>query len=314
LPVQRIPGLLGVGGGTLHADVPAQAQSSLVLFAENLRLIGAVQEEGPVYLHIDGVPRAFVFSTRFRRVGEPVQAVPDDRPAVRIGAPPCVMAGINCLVDLEVDNAPPGAKLEVSLGRANGKTGFVAELVREYTQPKNARIDVESARDALVFNGSITDWTATFDTRAIVGARDLQARLIAPGGKVIAESRQPIVIDASPPLARIAPTPAQAKKGSILQVRAEGADPESGVAKVTFFYGRPEKGEVPPGVPSFKAVPATRDQSHWMAALLVPSDHKGPLPISVQVVNHAGLASIDTVMVDITDREPGKNGTGEIRG
>ncbi|HZZ78720.1 MAG TPA: hypothetical protein VFE62_09390, partial [Gemmataceae bacterium] len=47
LPVQRIPGLLGVGGGTLHADVPAQAQGSRVLFAENLRLIGAVQEEGP---------------------------------------------------------------------------------------------------------------------------------------------------------------------------------------------------------------------------------------------------------------------------
>ena len=51
-----------------------------------------------------------------------------------------------------------------------------------------------------------------------------------------------------------------------------------------------------------------------MAALLIPPGHKGPLFISVQVVNHAGLASVDTITVDVTEREPGKTGLGEIVG
>jgi hypothetical protein len=314
LPAQRIPGLLGVGGGTLHADVPAQAETPRVLFAENIRLTYAGQEEGPVYLHIDGVPRAFVYRTTFARAGDPTQARPDERPAVRIAAPPCVMSGVNCLVDVEVDNAAPGTKLEVALGRPDNNGGFKAELVREFTDAKKCRIDVETAKDALVFNGSIADWTATFDTRNIVGARDLQASLIDRAGKVIAQVRQPIVIDDSPPLARIVPLPAQAKKGSVLQVQAEGTDPESGIAQVIFFFGRPDKGEVPPGVPRFKGIPATRDRSFWMAALLIPPDYNGPLAISVQVVNHAGLASIDTVTLEITEREPGKTGLGQIHG
>ena len=168
LPAQRIPGFLGVGGGTLHADVPAQSETPRILFAENIRLIPAGQEEGPVYLHIDGVPRAFVYRTTFTRAGDPVPRRPDDRPAVRIAAPPCVMSGVNCLVDLEVDNAPAGTKLEVSLGRAAKNGGFNPELVREFTDAKKQRIDVEGAKDALVFTGSIADWTATFDTRNIV--------------------------------------------------------------------------------------------------------------------------------------------------
>jgi Carboxypeptidase regulatory-like domain len=314
LPMQRIPGLLGVGGGTLRADVPAQAETPRVLFAENIRLIHAGQQEGPVYLHIDGVPRAFVYQTTFSHAGEPIQARHDESPAVRIAAPACVMAGVNCLVDVEVDNSPPGTKLEVALGRASKDGGFKPELVREFTDAKKCRIEVEGAKDALVFNGSISDWTATFDTRSIVGARELQARLIDAAGKVIAQSRQPIVIDDSPPIARIVPTPAQVKRGSVLQVQAEGADPESGIAQVVFFFGQPDKGEAPPGAPRFKAIPASRDRSFWMAALLIPADHKGPLAISVQVVNHAGLASTDTVTLEVTENDPGKTGLGEIRG
>ncbi len=169
LPAQRIPGLLGVGGGTMHADVPAQAETPRVLFVENIRLIHAGRHESPVYLHIDGVPRAFVYQTTFSHAGDPIQARHDESPAVRIAAPQCVMSGVNCLVDVEVDNSPPGTKLEVALGRASKDGGFKPELVREFADAKKCRIEVEGARDALVFNGSIADWTATFDTRSIVG-------------------------------------------------------------------------------------------------------------------------------------------------
>ena len=66
LPMQRIPGLIGVGGGTLHVELPTQEQSSRVLFAEKIRLVHAAGEEGPVYLHIDGVARAFVYRTQLQ--------------------------------------------------------------------------------------------------------------------------------------------------------------------------------------------------------------------------------------------------------
>ncbi len=314
LPVQRIPGLLAVGGGTLKVELPTRSDAPRLLFAERLKLAASIDEEGPVYLHIDGVPRAFVFSTTFARTGAASQPKPDVRPAVRLVAPPCVMAGVNCLIDVEVDNAPRGAKLEVALGRIFEDNTFQSELVRDFTDAKKHRIDMEVSRDALIFDAAIADWTATFDTRSIVGPRALRARLLDTAGKEIAEARQALVIDDSPPLARLAPTPAQVKKGTVMQVQAQGVDPESGVAQVVFFYGKPDKGEIPPGAARFKAVPANRELTQWSAALQVPADHKGPLAVSVQVVNHAGMATIDTVTLDVTDNDPGKTGLGEIRG
>jgi hypothetical protein len=314
LPMQHIPGLIGVGGGTLQIELPTHGTTPSTLFAEKIRLVHAAAEEGPVYLHIDGVPRAFVYRTTFSRAGEPSQPQSDDRPAVRLTAPPCIMAGINCLIDVEVDNGPAGAKLEVALGRLSEDGSFKAELVREFTDTKKRRIDLTASKDALVFDASIRDWTATFDTRSIVGARALQARLVGAGGKEFAVARQSLVIDDSPPLARFTPTVAAVKRGSVLQVQAQGVDPESGVAQVVFFFGRPEKGEIPPTAPRFHAIPASRDRSLWSASPLVPADHKGPLMVSVYVVNHAGLATIDTITLEVTDREPGKTGLGQIQG
>ena len=305
---------MGIGGGTLHVELPTQMKSPRILFAERLRLVHAVEEEGPVYLHIDGVPRAFVYRTTFSRFGQPNQPRPDERPAVRLMAPACVMAGVNCLVDVEVDNAPPGCKLEIALGRTFEDKSFKAEIVREFTDAKKRRIDLVASKDALIFAATIDDWTATFDTRAIVGARALRARLIGADGKLFAEVQQSLIIDDSAPIARIAPTPAQVQKGTVLQVKAEGVDPETGVAQVVFFYGKPDKGEIPPTALRVKAVPANLEGTQWSAALQIPVDHKGPLAISVQVVNHAGMASIDTVTLEVTDREPGKTGLGEIRG
>lgn len=314
LPVQRIPGLLSIGGGTLQAELPIESKAPRMLFAERLKLVHAVEEEGPVYLHIDGVPRAFVYKTTFSRSGAATLPTPDDRPAVRLVAPPCVMAGVNCLIDVEVDNAPRGAKLEVALGRSFEDKSFKAEATREFADAKKRRIDMQVSSDALIFEAGIADWTATFDTRAIVGPRAVRARLVDAAGKEIAHSQQSLVIDDTGPLARIATLPAQVKKGSVLQVQAQGVDPESGVAQVVFFLGKPDKGEVPVNAVKFKAIPANRELTHWSAALQVPADHKGPLDIGVQVVNHAGMATIDTVTLDVTDREPGKTGLGEIRG
>ncbi|MBI2808295.1 MAG: carboxypeptidase regulatory-like domain-containing protein [Planctomycetes bacterium] len=314
LPVERIPGLMGVGGGTLQVELPTNTTGQRTLFAERLNLLPTAIEDGPVYLHIDGVPRAFVYRTRFSRGGAPTIPTVDRRPAVRLIAPPCVMAGVNCLVDLEVDNAPTGTRLEVALGRLLDDGTFKAEVVRDFANAKKQRVGMATTKDALIFDASIGDWTAFFDTRHAVGPRALRARLLDAKGKQIAQAEQSMVIDDSPPIALIAPTPPQVQRGTVLQMKAQGVDPQSGVAQVVFFLGQPEKGEVPVAATRFKAIPANRELTQWHAPLFVPADHKGPLAISVQVVNHAGMASIDTVTVDVTAGEPGKTGLGEIRG
>lgn len=301
LPMQRIPGLIGIGGGTLRVEVPTQPPASRTLFAEGIRLVRGADEEGPVYVNIDGVPRAFIYRTAFSRAGAASQPQPDDRPAVRLVAPPCVMSGINLLVDVEVDNAPKGARLSVAMGRVLADGSFKAEITRNFADAKKRRIDLDASTGTLTFEASIGDWTAAFDTRSIAGARVLEARLLDVGGKVLASCRHPLVLDDSPPLARITPTAAAVKKGSVLHVQAQGLDPESGVAKVVFFFGREQRGEVPQGAPRFRAIPTSRDRSMWTAALLIPADRKGPLPLSVYVLNHAGMATIDTVTLEVTD-------------
>lgn len=314
LPVQRIPGLLSVGGGTLQVELPTHTKTPRTLFAENLRLIPSTNEEGAVYLNIDGVPRALIYRTTFSRGGLPTQPTRDERPSVRLSTPPCVTSGVNLLVDIEVDNAPAGAKLEVALGRMLDDGTFKMELTRDYLDAKKRRIDLEAAKDALVFQASIADWTPRFDTQSIVGPRTLRARLVDPSGKEIVSAQQSIVLDNSPPVAKIVPTPAQVKKGTVLQVQAQGVDPDSGVAQVVFFLGKAEKGEIPPSVPRFKAAPMNREGTQWIASLPMPAEQKGPLTVSVQVVNHAGLASVDAVTIDVTDKEPGKTGLGEVQG
>ena len=142
----------------------------------------------------------------------------------------------------------------------------------------------------------------------------MQARLVDAGGKELASSQQSLVIDDSPPVARFVPTVAAVKKGSVLQVQAQGAHPESGIAQVVFFFGRPDKGEIPFTTPRVKAVPASRDRTMWSAALMVPAYQIGPLAVSVHVTNHAGLVSVDTITLDVTDREPGRTGLGQIQG
>ncbi len=314
LPVQRIPGLIDAGGGTTHVEVPARTSSPRLLFAERLRLIPAADEEGPVYLHIDGVPRAFVYRTKFRRDGTPTQPRRDERPAIRLTAPQCIMAGAKCLVDLEVDNAPAGAKVEVALGRVVANGDFVPEASREFADAKQRRIDMQATRDALVFDAAVSDWTATFDTRAKVGSRTLRARLIDGGGGILADASQNIVIDDSPPIAKINAVPAQIKQGSTVPLLVEAGDAESGVSQVTFFLGKPDRGEIPNGAIRYKAVPVNREQTHWTVPLPVPTDRVGSSSVSVQVINHAGMVAVDTVTFEITEREPGATGLGLIQG
>lgn len=313
LPRRRNPGLV-VGGGTLLVEVPARSKESRMLFAEKIRLPGDAAQEGPVYLNIDGVPRAFVYRTTFSHDGESREPQKDERLALRLNAPASVMVGVNCLVDIEVDNAPRGATLDVALGRVDESGSFSAEVVREFADTKKKRVTLKTAKDALVFTASIQDWTATFDTRSVAGKRVLRARLLNASGKEIRAASQPLVIDNSPPVVRILPPAVKAQRGATLQVQARGLDDESGIAQVSFFLGQPSKGEIPPGTMARKGILSGLDANVWTTKLPVPMDHKGPLLVSVHVVNGAGMSSVDTATIEVLDRETVKTGLGKIHG
>src|SRR5207253_4846980 len=87
LPATRIPGYLGVEGGTFQRDLIARNDAPAVtLFAENIRLAEGAREEGPIYVHVDGLQRAFVFRTSFTRQGASQAPRLDVQPAVRWNA------------------------------------------------------------------------------------------------------------------------------------------------------------------------------------------------------------------------------------
>src|SRR5262249_11539296 len=121
LSKERIRGLLSVGGGTMQVELPTKRGAPpQTLFAEDIKLREDADDEGYAYLNADGVPRAFVFQVTLARRGDPSTPRSDGRPAVRIPAPPYAISGPGFSFPVEVDNAPAGAILDVSICRLEG--------------------------------------------------------------------------------------------------------------------------------------------------------------------------------------------------
>lgn len=322
LPSKRIPGLLGVGGGTLKRTFPAKSGSNpATLFAENIRLADGANENGVMHLDVDGFQRAFIFRTTFARRGDSLTPRRDNRPQVRWNVEPYVLAADRTLFPIEVDNAPPGATLDVSLGRAaedgSGSNGFEADLSERLPHARNQRLGFwpHGNDGALVFDAEVRDWTVTWNTSGILGARVLRARLLDQAGTEIARAEQPVTIDGSAPsAARILDAPPKARPGAALKLLAEAVDPESGIAKVVFFVGRPHDDAIPAQAAVVPASPVSGDRSAWTATVPLPEGKKGQVAVSAQFTNGVGLTRFETVMVELTDAEVAEKKHGQIRG
>jgi hypothetical protein len=315
LPGTRIPGFPGADGGTLRRDLAANGNAPPVtLFAENVHRAEGSGEEGPVYLNVDGLERAFIFQTQFARQGALLTPRPDNRPAVRWDVAPYVLAGPKVSFPVEVDNAPPRASLEVSLGRGTD-SDFEADLTTGFSQAKQRHIGfwLDGKDGAMIFEAGVRDWAVVWDTSRILGPRVLRARLLDAQGKEIAKAIQKVTIDGNPPtLARILGMPAKIKRGSPIKLHAEGSDPESGIAQVVFFVGQPKDDKIPANLPTIAAAPLDREKTTWTASIQLPEDKKGPTLVSVQFTNGVGLVRYATATVELTDSDP--VGLGSIRG
>jgi hypothetical protein len=318
LSPQRIPGFLGAKDGTLRGELPAKMTGPpprLVLFAENLQLDPSADEEGYFYLNVDGYARAFVFRTTFARQGSETTPRPDGRPAIRVVTESYALADSKWNVLLEVDNAPPDASLEVSMGQFQGER-FQADLVRKLPGPRDELIGClpQGPDGALLFEAVLKDWVVPLNISGIQGARLIRVRLLDSGGGVMQTAVKPILSDSTPPeRVRFVEPPTQAKKGSRLVLRATGGDPESGIARVVFFLGRPQGNKPPEKVASVEGTPVKGSEATWSAALPLP-DVKGPAEVSAQFVNGVGLSRFDTTTIDLLDTDPRITGPGKIRG
>ena len=270
------------------------------------------EEEGLIYLTLDGRPRTYVFRTTFMRSGDAVTAAPETGPALRLHAPQAALAAPRFAVGVEVDNAPPGATLEIGLGQLRDGR-FEAEEVRRFSSPQNSRIGFRPD-GGLTFEAAVSDWIAVFDARRIVGRRELRARLLDRDGAEIRTAFQPVSLDDLPPegLSFVDP-PKRARKDGPLPLTAT-ARSASGVARATFFLGKPIDHKIPPNAVTFPARPTDPDRTTWAAVLPLKAEKAGPIDVSVEAVNAAGLTSFATTTIELTDADPGANDPGRIEG
>ena len=139
LPTSRIPGLKGVAEGELRSEIgPNTGEATLM--ARDIQLDGISDERGRVYIHVDDYRRAFVLDTTFARHGDPTTPQIDFTPDLRVVALPVARSGSTYDVQLEVDNAPAVATLQISLGRLE-LAGFVADRILAARAPRHRRLE-----------------------------------------------------------------------------------------------------------------------------------------------------------------------------
>jgi hypothetical protein len=282
LPPSRIPGLRGTFDGTLRAELDPKLGEA-TLMAKGIQLDERESERGFCYINIDDYKRAFILNTTFARRGDATTTRIDLAPDLRLLAQSPVRSGSKYVVEVEVDNAPPDATLQLSLGRLE-LSGFVPERILPPRGPRDRRVRVGLAQGNLAFEAALADWSIPIDTEGLSGSLALKAVLAGRDGREIRSVIHRVIVDDSAPRdVRIVNLPDQGRRGSQLLVTASGKPSESGTKEVNFFWGKPlPDGKLPPNVELIKAEAVDSTGTTWSARLTLPEDKKGMTPLSVQ--------------------------------
>ena len=307
LPASRIPGLRGVSEGELRSEIDPKTGSA-TLMARDIQLDSISDERGRVYINVDDYKRAYVLDTTFARHGDPTTPQIDFTPDLRIVSRPVALSGSTYEVRLEVDNAPADATLQISLGRIE-LAGFVADRIFAARPPRNRRLTVGVVQGTIALEGALADWSIPIDLTGLSGGLALRAVLQDKDGREIKKVTQRVIVDgAAPRDVRIVDLPAQGRRGSQIQVRAVGKPSESGIKEVSFFWGKPVEGKLPPNAETAPAAPANSSKTTWTAKLKLPEDKKGPTSLSVQFISAAGAEAFDSRTIELLDTEPSQVG------
>ncbi len=307
LSPDRIPGLSSVRDTTSKGALEKPGDL-LTLTAEGLVLADSDVESGTFSIDLDGVPRALIFRGSFPRRGGATLPVLDFTPALRAQAADVTASGGRYAVVTLPDNAPSDAKLEIRIGRA-GLVGFEPDrALPVLPSPRKSRIGFALRDKTLVFSAAVSDWIVPVDTEGVEGRRQIQIRLVNDV-QTIREVVLPLAVDRSAARdVRFLDPPTRAKPGATVTLRAAGLPSTSGTKEVVFFPGKPSDGKIPTGAATVNARASDDDPTIWEATLALP-EKKGPTEFSVAFVNAVGLASFDTIRLELTDAdltEPGR--------
>jgi serine/threonine protein kinase len=200
LPRDRIPGYTPPPEEGTFTQRLIKKDEEKELFARGLKLDETSNTNGYVYLTVDGVRRAFVFKTNFKRHGSSTVSEPCDVPYIRIGQfPRHAIQSQKLEVTVSVDNPPQGASILLQLGRKGSDGAFVVdrEALRSEARYRHLGFSAQSGDGALLFEAIISDWVIPLDTRGIAGSRELRATLLANGLPVLTDARTVIVDNSS---------------------------------------------------------------------------------------------------------------------
>jgi hypothetical protein len=264
---------------------------------------------------VDGCERAFVYRVGYANAGGPVVPREDRDAALRLRAAPYAVSG-RLSVRAEVNNAPTGSSLEISLGRVSG-AGFEADAAKKFPTPREVRVGFAPGADgALLFGGAIRDWAVELVAAQVRGRRTLRARLLDADGNIVRTAWQTVVLDdRNPEDVQFVELPPQVRLGTLLPVKAVGRADVAGVKEVRFFVGAPPAdGKLPPGTATVAGVALDSSGRLWGARLRLPDDRKGPLDLGAQFVSNVGLVTLARGSVELVDYDPEKAAPGGIRG
>lgn len=330
----RIPALVaGQKKDGSYAGHLGHPGDTLILEARNLQLRPGGDRNGLVYLTIDGYERAFTFRSTFAgdQVSEPKRI---DDAILRLDAARALVPGAASKVRIEVDNAPADAAAELGLYR-NRKFDVAEGEIMEFSGDRQVRLafNPNGPNGALLFKSVVSDWSPGLDTAEIFGTRALRLRLVRSTkddqGKVIKkelefiDSGKPIevlpdgtvkktdsiveglILDATKPEGvKFVNFPAKLNRSAPLPVQAVGRDPESDIKQVVFYGGKPlPDGKFPPELKPIAGRPVADAKDTWAALLPSLTDKKGPVDVTVQFTNGAGLTTTETITIQLVDPE-----------
>jgi hypothetical protein len=322
---ERFPGLKpGLRSGTYGGPLKLGPEGRLTLTAEGLDFDPAlIKQGGWVYLTADGYERAFIWRAMVGAEGHPPAApLLVTAPSLRLIAPQAVEPGPAVPVKVEADNLQAEDVVEVAVGRdAAGRFEVENDQVYRFRGDRAVRYRVAPSAPGggLLLQAETRDHVATFDLRGVFGKRLLRLRVLrgaqrspvnflnAATGEAVQEVLQPLVLDGTPPeKVDLIGLPRAVKAGEELTLEASGEDPESGVADVLFFLGKPgADGQPPDGAPRAAGAPKAGAPGRWTARLPAPLSPSGPLFVSVRVINGAGLPTVKTVALEVLPADGG---------
>jgi hypothetical protein len=96
------------------------------------------------------------------------------------------------------------------------------------------------------------------------------------------------------------------KRAPTITVKAEGADRESGIADVLFFWGRPVEGKFPANTQPVRGA-QDDEKAPWSAIMPLGDEKKGSVDLTAQFTNGVGLVTFTTVTVEIVEPPPPMN-------